>query len=126
LTEPGANNQETPVGKILDILLVQSKLPRPIDQDPQNVSHPSFLVKCADVQALTILCLASPPDQVRAMSVIKTDRPASDLVEGSIVLLVKGWTEPQYWYGGVSITSQAYPPVHLICQYPSHPDDVCA
>jgi len=75
-------------------MLVQSKLPRPTDQDPQNVRHPSFLLKCADVQALTILCLAAPPDQARAISVVKTDRPASDLVEGSIVLLIKGWMEP--------------------------------
>jgi len=87
-----ADEKTTPVGKILDLMMTQSKIPRSISQDSSQVCPfpPSYFAKLIP-QTYSIVCLRDNPSGWRSVVRIKNELPASELVEGSSVFLVKGW-----------------------------------
>ncbi|WVQ98226.1 hypothetical protein IAU59_005349 [Kwoniella sp. CBS 9459] len=66
-----------PVGKIMDLMIAQSRTPRPSTKDPS--------------QALNLLCLFPDSDGTRQVKKLDLSKPASgEIVEGSLVVLVRG------------------------------------
>ncbi|RSH92318.1 hypothetical protein EHS25_008733 [Saitozyma podzolica] len=75
--------QETPTGKVLDLLIAASKTSRPISTSP---SEPA--------QTLSLVCLSSPPDVPRSLAPLDLSRSAGEQIfEGCVILLVRGWTD---------------------------------
>ncbi|GFZ47883.1 hypothetical protein JCM24511_05630 [Saitozyma sp. JCM 24511] len=75
--------QETPTGKVLDLLIAASRTSRPTST---SASDPA--------QTLSLICLSSPPDAPRSLALLDLSRPAREQIfEGGVVLLVRGWTD---------------------------------
>ncbi|KAK8847557.1 hypothetical protein IAR55_005416 [Kwoniella newhampshirensis] len=68
---------DTPVGKVMDLIIAQAKVARPKSDDP--------------TQTLGLVCLHAPPDGERIVVSLDLSRPAGEaIVEGSIMILVRG------------------------------------
>ncbi|ORX34028.1 hypothetical protein BD324DRAFT_638092 [Kockovaella imperatae] len=72
-------NCDIPLGKVIDLLITQTRTPRGITSDPSNT--------------LGLLCLSALPDQPRA--IIRSDlaSPVSSIPDGCLVVLVRGFPE---------------------------------
>ena len=74
---PGLTLQTMPVGKLLDILVVQTRTPRSASDDPR--------------ETLEVVCLSETMNGDRRISRLLLADQAEAIEEGSLVVLVKGY-----------------------------------
>nr|XP_031860696.1 uncharacterized protein CI109_003739 [Kwoniella shandongensis]KAA5527768.1 hypothetical protein CI109_003739 [Kwoniella shandongensis] len=67
----------TPVGKVMDLIIAQAKVPRPKSDDP--------------AQALGLLSLYPPPDGERTVTPLELSKSVGQAIqEGSMIVLIRG------------------------------------